>query len=190
MHEYILKYLKKNLTPKRIAHSVSTANVAARLAKKHGADEQKAYIAALLHDVAKGKCRIGLSKFAGLYGIEADAIELENPELLHGRLGAAMVEDDLNIKDEDILNAICWHTTGRAGMSMLEKIIYIADLIEPMRDFEGIEEIRALAETDIDAAMCSAIKKVMDFVQRKGFVLHPNSIKAYNDYFKGGDQKT
>lgn len=190
MHENIIKYLKKNLTPKRIAHSVSTANVAARLAKKHGADEQKAYIAGLLHDVAKGKCRHGLKIFADMYGIEADEIERENPELLHGRMGAAMVEDELNITDKDILDAICWHTTGRAGMSLLEKIIYLADIIEPMREFEGIEEIRVLAESDIDAAMCRAINKVMDFVQRKGFVLHPNSIKAYNDYFKGGDQKT
>jgi len=106
-------------------------------------------------------------------------VEKGNPELLHGKVGAAMVQADLGISDEDILCAIRWHTTGRAGMSLLEKIVYIADLIEPGRDFSGIDEIRDLAYRDIDEAMLAALKQVMDFVMCKGFTLHPSSIEAY-----------
>lgn len=182
-------YLQQNLDARRIAHSLGTADEAVKLAQAHGGDANKAYIAGLLHDIAKGKCKHDLQEYAGLYGITADEIERMNPELLHGRLGAAMVKAELGILDEDILNAICWHTTGRAGMSLLEKIVYLADLIEPTRDFEGIEEIRVMAYRDIDEAMCAAIRQVMDFVARKGFALHPKSIEAYSDYNKGGNNK-
>jgi len=184
--ENVRTYLEKKLDKKRIAHSVGTANVASTLADKHNADTQKAYLAGLLHDIAKGICGDELDRLLNTYGIVADDTEQQNPELLHGRLGAAMVRDELGIADEDILNAIRWHTTGRAGMSLLEKIIYLADLIEPTRNFEGICDIRALSEDDIDVAMCAALTQVMDFVRRKGFALHPNSLMAYNDCIKGG----
>lgn len=186
----IVSFLFDNLDSHRITHSFNTASVASRLAKIHGADADKAYIAGLLHDIAKGMCSNGLAKAAKNYGILPDEYEKNNQELLHGRLGAAMANMMLEINDEDILNAIRWHTTGRAGMSLLEKIVYIADLIEPSRDFDDIESIRELAQKDIDAAMCLALQKVMEFVKCKGFSLHPNSIRAYNDLFKGGKIQT
>lgn len=184
----LLKYLKSHVDAGRAAHSVGTADVAVRMAARHGADAHKAYVAGLLHDIAKGKRGRELLEQVESYGIVADEIERQNPELLHGRLGAAMVVRQLGITDEDILNAICWHTTGRAGMSLLEKIVYLADHIEPSRNFAGIDEIRALADDDIDAAMRATLAQVMDFVRRNGFALHPNSLMAYNDYFKGGEK--
>ena len=181
--EILIEFLKKHIDEKRIRHSANTAREAVALAKKYGADEKKAYVAGMAHDVAKGQCRYGFKKLAQEYGIEIDDYERKNPELAHGKLGAQMVSTELGIKDEDILSAIQWHTTGRADMSMLEKIIYIADIIEPERKFEGIDAIRCLAYENIDAAMVLALEKVMKFVHSKGFALHPKSIEAYK-YFK------
>ncbi len=185
----IISFLYDNLDSKRITHSLNTAEMASKLAKIHGADAQKAYIAGLLHDIAKGMCSKGLEKTAKSYGIVADEYEQNNQELLHGKLGAAMANKMLGINDEDILNAIRWHTTGRAGMSLLEKIVYIADLTEPSRNFKDIDSIRKLAQKDIDASMCLALQRVMEFVKSKGFSLHPNSIKAYDNLITGGKTK-
>jgi predicted HD superfamily hydrolase involved in NAD metabolism len=180
----LIGYLKENIDEKRLAHSLGTAREAVKLAKLHGANAEKAHLAGLLHDVAKGKCRHGLEKYAKIYHIKIDEYEKVNVELIHGKLGAAMVKEQLGIDDEEILSAIRWHTTGRAGMSLLEKVIYLADLIEPGRDFEGIEAIRQIAYQDIDKAMRMALDQVMCFVRSKGFALHPNSLEAYNDYKK------
>jgi len=180
----LICYLKENIDQKRLTHSLATAEEAVKLAKFYGADIEKAHVAGLLHDVAKGKCQYGLKKYADQYGIDIDDIELKNVELIHGKLGAAMVKEHLDINDEDILSAIRWHTTGRAEMSLLEKIIYLADLIEPGRKFEGIETIRQVAYRDIDKAMLLALKQVMCFVRSKGFALHPNSVEAYNYFNK------
>lgn len=175
----IEQYLHKHLDAGRLQHSRYTAEVAVELARKYGADEHKALIAGLLHDVAKGACRHGMLNVAEQYHVDADEAEKANPELLHGKLGAAMVKTDLGIDDDEILSAIRWHTTGRANMSLLEKIIYIADLIEPGRDFAGIDAIRELAYQDIDEAMLAALKQVMEFVMCRGFSLHPSSVEAY-----------
>ena len=175
----LIRFLKKNIDKKRLAHSINTAKEAVSLAKKYGADVDKAYLAGMLHDVAKGMCRFGLRKLAKEYDVSVDEFEARNPELTHGKLGAIMVSKQLGISDKEILSAIRWHTTGHADMTLLEKIIYIADIIEPDRKFEGVQEIRKLAYEDIDAAMIIALEQVMKFVHSKGFALHPKSIEAY-----------
>lgn len=184
----LMQFLKERIDKKRFQHSVNTAKEAVRLAKLYGADEQKAYVAGLLHDVAKGKCRFGLCALAKEYNVTIDEFETRNPELSHGKLGAMMVSKHVGIKDKDILSAIRWHTTGRAHMSTLEKVVYLADIIEPGRGFDGIEEIRKLAEKDIDAAMICALERVMKFVHSKGFALHPKSIEAYQ-YLKKQEER-
>jgi predicted HD superfamily hydrolase involved in NAD metabolism len=183
MDRYI-SFLSTYIDEKRMIHSIGTAKQAVKLAKIYGENEEKAYIAGLLHDIAKGKCDIESENIAEEYGISIDEAELINPELIHGRLGAKIVSKQLKIDDEDILNSICWHTTGRENMSLLEKIIYIADLTEPSRQFENIDIVRRLAEKDIDKAMIYALKCVIDFVQCEGYALHPNSKKAYEYLIK------
>lgn len=185
--EYI-KFLKKRIDNDRLEHSKNTANEAVKLAKRYGVDTKKAYIAGLLHDVAKGKCRFGLRKLAEEYDVTIDEFEQRNPELTHGKLGAIMVSKQLDIKDKEILSAIRWHTTGKANMTMLEKIIYIADIIEPGRNFDGIDAIRKLAKKNIDDALVLALESVMKFVHSKGFALHPKSIEAYQ-YLKKQEVK-
>lgn len=169
-----MAYAKKKICRERFIHSVSTAVEAAALARVYGADPVKAQIAGLLHDVGKGH-----ASEAVRCGILFDEIEAQNPELAHGRIGAAMVKMDLGLDDPEILSAIMYHTTGKAGMSLLDKIIYIADIIEPGRTFVGVEQIRALAREDIDAALKYALKQIMAFVKSRGFALHPKSVEAY-----------
>ncbi len=178
------QYLDKNVGERRLLHSQRTADEAVKLAARYGADENKAYVAGLLHDVAKGACKHALQNVVGRYDVNVDPVERDNPELLHGKIGAAMVAAELGIEDEDILSAIRWHTTGRAGMSLLEKIVYMADLIEPGRCFEGIEHIRVVAYRNIDEAMLQSLQKIMGFVKCKGFSLHPSSVEAYEDILK------
>lgn len=183
MDRYIA-FLNKYIDEDRLLHSVGTAEQAVSLAKIYGENEEKAYIAGLLHDIAKGQCRHGFAKLAKEYKIEIDEFEKANPELIHGKLGAKIVAEHLGIDDVDILNAICWHTTGRANMSLLEKIVYIADLTEPNRNFADIDVVRELALKDIDASMIYALNCVIDFVQCKGFALHPNSTEAHEYLLK------
>jgi predicted HD superfamily hydrolase involved in NAD metabolism len=182
-------FVKKRINEKRYTHSLNTAIEAAALAKKYGADESKAYVAGLLHDAAKGLPSSSLISIAAENGIEVDEYEMNNPELMHGKIGAAIVSRELGIKDEDILSAIKWHTTGHENMSLLEKIIYLADIIEPGRNFPETEALRAVAYKDIDEAMLKGLGHVMNFVKEKGLTLHPNSALAYEHIKKSEDKE-
>ncbi|MGI5850427.1 MAG: bis(5'-nucleosyl)-tetraphosphatase (symmetrical) YqeK [Christensenellales bacterium] len=182
----LILFLKKHIGKKRLQHSVNTAKEAMALAKKYGVDPQKAYIAGLLHDVAKGETSESLISIADEYGVAVDEFEICNPELMHGKIGAIMINKLLGIDDDEILNAIRWHTTGHKEMTILEKIIYIADIIEPGRKFLDVKTIKKLAYRDIDAAMIFSLEHVMEFVRNKGFSLHPNSIEAYNELKRNG----
>jgi len=172
--ECLKEYVKRQIGHERYIHSLNTAMEAEKLARLCGADTDKARVAGLLHDVGKGH-----AAQAGRYGVELDEIEAQNPELAHGRIGAAMVRADLGIDDPEILSAITCHTTGKACMSTLDKVIYLADIIEPGRTFSGVKKIRALAQADIDAAMIYALDEIMTFVQCRGLTLHPKSMEAY-----------
>jgi len=182
----MIPYLKKRLGKERFLHSERTANEAVRLAAVYGADKRKAYLAGMLHDIGKGMSAGELVKTASENGISIDKYEKDNPELLHGKVSAHLAKTDLGITDGEILAAIESHTTGRKNMTLLEKIVYIADLIEPGRNFEGLREIRELAYKDIDAAARLALSHVMLYVKEKGLTLHPNSAEAY-EYLKPED---
>jgi predicted HD superfamily hydrolase involved in NAD metabolism len=174
-------FVKGRISEKRYIHSLNTAKEAVALARKYGADENKAYIAGLLHDVAKGLPASSLEYIAKVNGIPVDEYELSNPELMHGKIGAAIVSRELDIKDEEILSAIKWHTTGHKNMTLLEKIIYLADIIEPGRNFPETEALRAIAYKDLNEAMLKGLWHVMSFVKEKGLTLHPNSVEAYEN---------
>lgn len=177
----INRQLHTVLTPKRFRHTQGVAEEAAKLAAKYGADEKKAYIAGLLHDCAKCIPTDEKLKMCKKYKVELDDILKKQPDLTHSFLGAKLAKKIYGIKDKDILNAIAYHTTGRANMSLLEKIVYIADYIEPNRRFfEGLDKVRKLAYEDIDLTMVEILKNTISYNKNK--VIHPLSLDALTFY--------
>ncbi len=173
--------LKEMLKPKRYRHSLGVAESAVMLAKRHGCDEEKAYIAGLLHDAAKNISKEDSLRLCYEYGIKLNEVERRNPSLLHAPLGVEVVKREFGINDIEILSAIKCHTVGKAGMSLLDKIIYVADMIEPSRDYPGVDHLRKTAMDDIDEATLEGLKSSIEVNLKKGALIHPDSIAAWND---------
>ena len=162
------------------AHSVRTSETAVALAGRHGADAGRAGIAGLIHDVAKD-CDDGeLLAKARKFGLAVDPIESAKPYLLHAAVGARMLAAEYGIEDEEILSAVKKHTFGDAKMSKLDKIVFLADVIEPGRDFDGLPEIRRLAGVDLDMAFAKAYQGQLIFIIAKGGYLHPKTLSVWN----------
>ena len=165
------------LAPKRVPHVLGCEQEAIRLAQRWGEDVYSAAAAGILHDITK-KCSANEQLIlCEKYGTVTDALELETPKLLHSKTAADMAWDEFGISPE-ICEAIRWHTTGKADMTMLEKIIYIADYMEPNRDFDGVDELRRLAYEDIDMALRLGLRMSMDDMNARKIVPHPRSLGA------------
>lgn len=176
----IKDYLKQNLKYKRYEHSLSVRDTAVKLAEIYNVDIKKAKIAGLVHDCAKNMNDDQLLNIALNHEIRIDEVCQESPQLIHGAVGAVLANEIMGISDEEILNAIAYHTTGRKNMSMLDKIIYIADYIEPLRNFPGVEELRTIAFKDIDKALLKSFDNTIKFVIDRGQLLHFDTIEARN----------
>ncbi len=172
--------MKKRVGTAVYEHSRRTSETAAALAVTHGADEGQARLAGLVHDIAKDLQASDLLRLADRYGLKVDPVEEKKPYLLHAAVGAKMVADDLGIDDEQIISAVAKHTFGDTNMSKLDKIIYLADVIEPERRFKGLAEIRKRAEVDLDAAFAAAYRGQMIFIIEKGGYLHPRTVNVWN----------
>ena len=162
---------------------LGTEEEAARLARRWGADEMSARRAALLHDCTKKCGREQHLAICRQYGIRLDEEEQREEKLLHALTGAALAEHVFGLTAEEV-GAVRWHTTGRAAMTTLEKIIYLADYIEPTRDFGGLTELRALAFQDLDRAVLLGLKMAVHDLKKRGVAVHSNSVRA-RDYLKG-----
>jgi len=176
----MLDYLHMNLKESRLRHSLSVSETAVTLAVIYGADIEKARIAGLVHDCVKNMEDAQLIKVARLHKVQLDEVYLHNPSILHGLVGSIIARDVMGIKDEDILNAIRYHTTGRKNMSILEKIIYIADYIEPLRKFNGVEELRSLSKINLDEAVIQSLENTIKYVISQNGLLHTDTIDARN----------
>ncbi|MGO1370646.1 MAG: bis(5'-nucleosyl)-tetraphosphatase (symmetrical) YqeK [Senegalia sp. (in: firmicutes)] len=176
----IKEILKNEIDEERYKHTIRVVDMAIKLAKTYNVDEKKAELAALLHDSAKYKDREVLLEKANEFDIILDVILKNNHHLIHPYLGAKIAELKYNIVDEDILNAIKYHTTGRCNMTMLEKIIFMADFIEPNRSFLGIDHIRDLAFKNIDKSMVLAMDNTLKYIIDRGFLIHPDTIETRN----------
>ena len=174
----IKQYIESYLTEKRKRHTYAVALEAVSLARLYGADEQKAQIAALFHDIYRGKPVEILDSFVREFGL--DDSYLGNSNLSHGKIAAIIMKRDFEIRDEDIINAVAYHTTGRAGMSDLEKIIYLADAIEPGRRYPGVEELRRLAYTNLNKACIKAMSRSIDYIKSRGMELDRDTLRAKN----------
>jgi len=167
-------YLESNLSPKRYAHSIRSADFACQLAKVHGEDSEKAYLAGLLHDIAKEMSPEEAQK----YSSELDESKLSFTDVAHSFIGAEAAGNIFGIQDIDILNAIRYHTTARLNMSALEKIIFIADKIEEGRNYPESDYLKALAESDLDKATLAILQITTSIAQSKGKQIHPLSLEV------------
>ena len=179
-----LSIVEKQLTVSRYEHTVRVMDTALQLADIYQIDKKKAELAAIFHDYAKYRDREEMKRWIIKERLPHDLL-VYHPELWHGPVGAILVEQEVGIDDFDILNAIRWHTTGKQNMSMLEKVIFIADYIEPGRDFPGVEEVRKMAYSDIDHACWMAAKNTIEFLMKKNQPIYPGTFQLYNEKFTG-----
>lgn len=179
-HVNLLDKIKHRMPLRRYEHTKGVATTAVHLAKKYGEDPDKAEIAGILHDVVKFAEKDWLKQH--IISEEMNPLLLNfHHELWHAPVGSFVAKTEFHIEDEDILHAIQYHTTGRAGMSNLEKIIYISDMIEPSRNFPGIERLREIAEVDLEEAMISCVTHSITFLIEKKQPVFPDSFHCYND---------
>jgi len=174
-----LSYLKH----KRIPHVLGTEQEAIRLAERYGADVEKARIAALLHDCTKKLDMESQLALCDHYGIQLDELEQVSLKLLHSKTGAALARDVFGV-DEEIYNAIWWHTTGHANMTLLEKIIYLADYIEPSRDFPGVDKLRSVCYKDLNEGLLLGLEMTILEMTDMGNPVHRATLEA-RDALKG-----
>lgn len=172
--------LKKRLSTKRYVHSVGVANTAAKLAGMFGGNIEQAYLVGLLHDYAREMPGNELLEMTLEHELPCDPVALLQPSLLHGPVGAWMLQQLGIITDEAMLNAIRWHTTGHPDMDQLARILYIADFIEPNRDFPGVEVLREISYRDLNLGMLAGLDQTIIHLIHKGECLHPWSVAARN----------
>lgn len=176
--------LKIALTEKRFNHSLGVMQSAVELARHYGADVHKTAVAALLHDCAKNYATSEMFELCERYNVELDETSKASPGLIHGFLGAVIADKYYGVSDPEIYDAIYYHTIGKPDMSLLTKIIYIADGIEPGRTYEGVERIREMVFDDIDRALILQIDYTIHSVINRGGLLHTNTIDTRNFYLR------
>jgi len=175
-------YLKENLMEKRYIHVLGVVETAKKLAKINDISEEKAEIAALAHDVAKNLSKEKMKEMMKENNITISELEENNSNLWHSIIAPIEAKAKLGIENEEILDSIRWHTTGKENMSILTKIIYIADMIEPNRNFNGIEDLRKITFDNLDAGVYSGLTHNIEFLLTKNLLIDENTIKARN-YF-------
>ncbi len=165
------------LKPNRVAHVLGCRDTAVALAKRWGADPVDAERAALLHDITKaldGHLQLDLCQ---AYGVELDEFSKQYPKTLHARTGS-LVAQRIFGENQAVVEAICCHTTGKADMNMLDKIIYVADYMEPNRNFPGVEELRRLTTVDMTQALIQGLQMTIDVLKKQGSTVSPGSREA------------
>lgn len=178
----INKYIERNYSEQRKTHTQGVRQTAMELADLYGEDPEKAEIAALFHDMYRGVPENALNYY--VKHLSLPDRYMNNCNLAHGKIAAIVMKRDYGIEDEDIINAVSFHTTGRAGMSKLEKIIYIADAIEPGRSYPGVDEIRKMAYKDLDEACLMSLTSTIDFIRSKEQFLDEDTLMAKDDLTK------
>lgn len=176
------KYLKEILSSKRYQHSLNVAAECKKLAEKYGEDSEKAYFAGLLHDVCKELEPEEQQRLIAESGFAVCREELETRSLWHAVAGAYFVKNIFGVEDIDIINSIRFHTVGRAGMSRLEEIVYLGDLVSADRTYKDVDKMRKLVYSNLDAAMLEGFVFSIKSVVKKGGLVPPCTVDGYNFY--------
>ena len=180
--DYIEQYITDNFSEKRRIHTYGVRDTSVRLAKKYGADPEKARACSLYHDMFRRASDEHIEEYINKYGL--DPKYRHDPDLAHSKIAAIYMKNLMGITDEDMLNAVAYHTTGRAGMSVLEKVIFLADAIEPARDYPSVDYLRELADEDLDEACLAVLERSEDYLRLKGRKMDPDSIEFMNELRK------
>lgn len=172
--------IKPFLSEKRYYHSVCVSKAATELAKKYGSDPLKAQTAGILHDIMKDTPPEQQLEKMKHYGIKLTEVELAAPKLWHAMLGTEYLRNELHIEDTEILNAVRYHTTGRRNMTLLERVLFMADFISADRDYPGVEELRKAAQKDMNTALLEGLSYTISDLANSGKPIHPDTLEAYN----------
>jgi len=169
-------------------HVLRVVDEARRLARRHGVDEERAALAALGHDILRDRAPSELLALAASMGVQPDPVEQAAPILLHGPLAARLMSERYGVADPDVLAAAAWHTTARAGMSPVEKVLFLADKVEPgkSRRSRARMAVRVLAEDDLNAALLTWLDRGLARSLRRRWALHPATVAARNELLLAG----
>lgn len=176
--EQAQRLAKKTLSARRYRHTQNVAAAARQLALRWGANPDKAELAGWLHDIVKEKSGAELLQLMQQDGIMAGSTRSRPKPIWHGPCGAIYAKHRCGVRDEGILSAIACHTTGKPDMTLLDKVLFLADVVSEERDFEGVDEIRALSQKDIDAAVIAAMEENIRYLQRAGKSLDHDTEEA------------
>lgn len=176
------RLLEEKLSGFRQLHSRNVAAQAAHLAEKWGADPERAFFAGFFHDICKEMPREEQLQWLGKSDIIVDELFLKQPKIWHGFAAAEYLRCELNVSDPDILNAVRYHTTARAGMSLLEQIIYLADLTSAERDYPDVAVMQKLVDTSLQDAMLYALQYIMGDLVKRRVPVCSFTWEAYNEY--------
>lgn len=182
--EAIIAWLEERLGAERFRHSLAVADTAVRMGVARGLNEDRLRLAGLVHDMAKGMEGADLIRAAEGQDLVSDEAERVIPDLLHAPVAALMARSEFGIRDELVLAGVAHHTLGRPGMSDFEKVIFLADMVEPGRRYPGREELAALAESDLDAAMLMGLDSTIRYCLERRRILHPQTVHTRNYFLK------
>lgn len=180
--EEIKRRLRADLSPRRYEHSLAVAEMAAELARRHGGDVERARLAGLVHDCMRDTSHIESLRLLSEKHISLTPLEIKAPNLWHAMLGAAVLEERFGITDPDVTAAVRYHTTGRAGMSLLERIVYVADCTSADRHYPEVEEVRAASLACLDDGVRASLLFCLEERKRRGEPVHPDTLAALSDY--------
>ena len=179
--DYYKDIIRKKLDDYRYNHSLCVANEAKRLSALYNENQTNAYLAGLLHDITKNFTREEHLNIFNQFDIILTDVEKKSDKLWHSISGAAYVKNVLHIEDENIISAIRYHTTAKSGMSLFEKLIYLADFTSADRDYPDVDVMRSLVNKSLDAAMIYSLRYTIGDLTKKGRLIHPDTLGAYNE---------
>lgn len=181
IYKQVSQLLKQRLTPQRYTHSLGVAKTAASLAQVYHADIEVCRFSGLVHDITKDVDFAGQLSLLKQYGIDVTECLLFSPGVLHAITGAYFVQNELHIQDKRIFDSVRYHTTGRRGMSLYELILYVADLIEPTRNYKDVDRLRKLSRIDLSLVAYEGVKFcIMEHIERNTYI-YPDTFDFYNE---------
>ncbi|MDQ0218231.1 HD domain-containing protein [Peribacillus cavernae] len=186
--EEALRLVKTQITEHRYQHTLGVMETSIALAERYGADQKKAELAAIFHDYAKFRAKDEMKEIIASQKMNPNLLAF-NSELWHAPAGAYLVETEAGVTDREILDAIRYHTSGKVKMALLDKIVFLADYIEPGRAFQGVDEVRNTAKENLDLAVIEALRNTIFFLMKRNQAVYPDTFEAYNDLILNSKEK-